>query len=317
MATVVARTPIARDIIHLSLEGQTPLPSYSAGAHIDLHLANGLTRQYSLCGPETGRAAPSTYDVAVLRSPTSRGGSDYIHAALHPGSELEIGRPRNLFELVPASHSVLVAGGIGITPLYAMAMTLHQQHQRFELHYTMRSAQCGAFLNELTQGPFGDRCWLYTDDYSVGPRIDTPALIQPFSPSRHLYVCGPAGLMDAVVETAYSVGWPDANIHLERFSVSPSIADAERESGFTIHLARSCRTLWVSPDRSIADTLLENGIDVPLSCEQGICGTCIVPVLEGIPDHRDAVLSPEERAKHDRMTICCSRAQSDRLVLDL
>jgi vanillate O-demethylase ferredoxin subunit len=290
-----------------------PLPGFAAGAHIDVSLPGGLTRQYSLCnGPhETHR-----YLIGVLREPQSRGGSEAMHA-IAAGGTLTISEPRNLFALhADAVHSVLFAGGIGITPILAMAEHLAREGASFELHYSARSAAHAAFLQRLRQAPWAERVRLHFDDGADAQRLDAKAILQGAPANAHLYVCGPAGFMEHVLETGRLVGWDEARLHREYFSAA-SVAEAPDELPFEVQVASSGEVFTVPPGRSIAHVLDEAGVFVPMSCEQGICGTCLTAVLEGEPEHRDQFLTDEEHARNDQMTLCCSRARSARLVLDL
>lgn len=295
-----------------SAEGHA-LPAFSAGSHIDVHLPNGLVRQYSLCNPPEER---HRYLIGVLLDPMSRGGSRALHEQVHEGSRLQISEPRNLFPLAHgAASSVLFAGGIGITPILCMAERLAQAGADFELHYCARTAQRTAFIERLRGAAFADRVHLYFDSDETSPRVDLVQVLRSPAPDRHLYVCGPAGFMDAVLGTARQQGWAEAQLHREYFAAAPAnTADA---GSFEVMLASSGRCLSVPADRSVADVLLEAGVEIALSCEQGICGTCITRVLEGEPDHRDLFMTDAEHARNDQFTPCCSRANSARLVLDL
>lgn len=287
------------------------LPSFDAGAHIDLHLGNGLVRQYSLAGhPGEG----SLYRLGILRSPQSRGGSIAAHEQLHEGAELFVSRPRNHFPLdMTAGHTVLVGGGIGITPIIAMAHALEQAGKSFELHYCARSRAACAFLDELVTASFGDRVHLHFDDEVAGQALDLQAVLGASGLDAHLYVCGPSGFMDWVIGEAGRLGLPAANIHKEYFGVE---ADT-RGGAFDVVASRSGRTVHVGADVTIVDALASVGIKVPVSCEQGVCGTCMCRVLDGVPDHRDAFLTEEEKRDNDCMLLCCSRASSGTLVLDI
>jgi vanillate monooxygenase ferredoxin subunit len=290
----------------------TTLPPFTAGAHIDVHIAPGLVRQYSLCNNPVER---HRYRIAVLREPQSRGGSVAMHGQVRLGQTLTIGTPRNLFPLVPAPHTLLVAGGIGVTPLVAMAHTLHVQGQPFELHHCARSANRMAFRNELTRTPFAASVHLHTDDGDPAQRFNAQALLGQASPHTHLYVCGPAGFMDHVLQTARDVGWSDERLHREYFAAAP--IDTAVHSAFDVVLARSGKRCTVPPERTVLEVLLDQGVDLPYSCESGVCGTCLTPVLEGVPDHRDSFLTAAERANGQQFLPCCSRSVSPVLVLDL
>jgi vanillate O-demethylase ferredoxin subunit len=285
------------------------LPPFEAGAHVDLQLGPGLVRQYSLCGDPADR---SRYRLGILREPASRGGSDAVFQRLHPGELVRLSLPRNLFPLTAgAAHSVLLGGGIGITPLLAMAQHLHATAQRFDLHYCVRSRAHAAFLAELEAAPFPVQ--LHTDDGPAEQRLQPGRDLPPPERGTHLYLCGPAGFMDWLTAAARERGYPEAQIHREYFkSEIDSAGDA-----FEIVLARSGRLVVVPGGTSIVEALAGIGVRVEVSCEQGVCGTCLTDVLEGVPDHRDSFLTDEERASNQIMTLCCSRAKSPRLTLDL
>jgi vanillate O-demethylase ferredoxin subunit len=288
------------------------LPAFTAGAHVDLHLPGGLVRPYSLCGDPSDR---STYRLGVLKDPASRGGSLAVHQALQIGSRLQISAPRNHFALCDgAPHSVLVGGGIGVTPMLAMAWQLHAAGQSFELHYCARSRAQAAFLAELAAAPWAARVWLHFDDDDNNGLQPQP-LLTAAPAGSHLYVCGPAGFMDWVLAEAANAGLAPAQLHREYFS-APSTANAA-DTAFELVARRSGKTVQVAADQSLLDALKGLGIKVPVSCEQGVCGTCACTVLEGSPDHRDAYLSDEEREANDQILVCCSRSRSARLVLDV
>lgn len=292
----------------VSSNGQS-LPTFSAGAHIDLHLPGGLVRQYSLCNSSTEKHC---YRIAVLLDPTSRGGSRAVHEQLYLGQKLTISEPRNLFPLDPdASRSLLFAGGIGITPILSMAMELFARSSEFDLHYCARSQECAAFADWLQRCPFADRVNLYFDDER---KLDLQSVLQTTA-DTHLYVCGPTGFMDYVLNSASSAGWDASRLHREYFS-APTISSTDAQS-FEIRLARSGMTLQVPTDRTVAQVLEDAGVCVPLACEQGICGTCLTGVIDGEPEHLDSFLTAEERARNDQFTPCCSRSRSACLVLDL
>ncbi len=310
-ARVVEKTRLATDIYGYWLEeaGGGPLPPFTAGAHLDVHLGPGLIRQYSLANPPEGA---TRYRLGVLREAGGRGGSMALVDRFDEGDIVEIGTPRNRFPLQEdAAHSVFFAGGIGVTPLLSMAWRLHGLGRPFTFHYAVRSQDRAAFLDELRGAPFADAVHLHVDS-DAGPSLDLAAATLPI-PGGHLYTCGPSGFMDAVLAAARANGWDEEALHLESFSVVPRAEDQPIE----VVLARTGRTVQVPSDLTIAEALEDVGIFVPMSCEAGMCGTCITPVLEGVPDHRDQVLTPEERAANDRMTVCCSRARTPRLVLDL
>jgi vanillate O-demethylase ferredoxin subunit len=288
------------------------LPSFEAGSHIDLHLGNGLIRQYSLCG--NPHELPSHYLIAVKKEPHSRGGSAAVHG-LRTDQKVGISLPRNNFRLAEASaRHLLVAGGIGVTPMIAMAHTLHHIDRAFELHYFTRSADHTAFRDLLQQGPFADKVRFYhgVEGDQLTKRLQR--VLQRPGREDHLYLCGPQPFMDAVRASA-SPDWPVAAIHIEYFT--PLAKAASVDPQFSVKLASDGRVFIIPANKTIAQVLEENGKSVELSCGEGICGTCITTVLDGLPDHRDQVLTDEEKRSGRLMTICCSRALSPQLVLDL
>ncbi|MCK8785950.1 PDR/VanB family oxidoreductase [Roseomonas sp. NAR14] len=285
------------------------LPGFEAGAHVDVHVGPGLVRQYSLCGSP---ADASRYRLGILLDPASRGGSAAIHAGFRAGERLRIGRPRNLFPLADgATRSVLVGGGIGITPMLAMAHALDRAGAEFELHYCARERGRAAFLDELAAAPFQGRTRLHlsAETGRLVPERDLP----PPAPGIHLYVCGPAGFMEEVIAGARRLGYPEPQLHREYFQTEVDTSG----DAFEVELAQSGRTVAVAAGQSIVAALAGAGVAVEVSCEQGICGTCLCNVLEGEPDHRDEYLTEEEKAAGDQILLCCSRARSKRLVLDL
>jgi vanillate O-demethylase ferredoxin subunit len=289
------------------------LPSFSAGSHVDVHLPNGLTRQYSLCNDA---AETHRYLLGVLRDPASRGGSAAMHDLVHEGDMLQISAPKNHFPLAhDARRSLLLAGGIGITPILCMAERLATMGAGFEMHYCVRERARAAFFDRISNARFAPQVQFHFDDGAADQRLDIPRLLAAPASGLHLYVCGPKGFMDAVLGQARTHGWPENQLHYEFFA-------AERASGggdapFEVKLASSGRVVAVPAGQSVVHALAEAGVLVQTSCEQGVCGTCLTRVLEGQPDHRDLYLTPEEQAANDQFTPCCSRAKSAVLVLDL
>lgn len=289
------------------------LPTFEAGAHVDVHLPGGVMRPYSLC---SGPADTQRYRIAVLREEVSRGGSTAMHERVAEGDPLRIGAPRNLFALAPdaASH-LLLAGGIGITPLLAMAQQLAAHGAPFELHYCARSKERAAFVDEIRRSPFSGQVTFHFSEGDPARRLDITALLAPRRPGQHLYVCGPAVFMEAVLAAAKAQGWPDAQVHREVFIAAP--VDSSGDEAFEVQLNSSGRVVPVPAGCTIIRALADAGVFVPTSCEQGICGTCLTPVLSGMPDHRDQYLTEEEQAAGQLILPCCSRAKSARLVLEL
>lgn len=312
----VARKSIeAEDICSLELVSAdgTPLPAFAAGSHIDVQLPGGPTRQYSLCNDP---AETHRYLIAVLRDARSRGGSAAVHERVKVGDTLVISAPKNHFALAhDASSYLLLAGGIGVTPLLCMAERLAHAGADFEMHYCTRSPARTAFRQRIAAAPFAARVAFHFDDGEAAQKLDIAALLAAPRAGRHLYVCGPKGFMDAVLGSARAQGWPQAQIHYEFFGADA--APAAGDGGFEVMLASSGRVIKVAPDRSVVQALAEAGVSVATSCEQGVCGTCLTRVIEGEPDHRDLYLTPQEQAANDQFLPCCSRAKSARLVLDL
>ncbi|WP_223462016.1 PDR/VanB family oxidoreductase [Pseudomonas sp. GL-RE-19] len=287
------------------------LMPFSAGSHIDVHLPSGQIRQYSLCNHPSEL---HRYQIGVLLDPASRGGSKAMHALVE-GSRLQISEPRNLFALAHGGRrSLLFAGGIGITPILCMAERLAQIDADFQLHYCGRSRSQVAFVERIQHSIFSDHAHLHFDD-QPDTQLNAAQALASYAEGDHLYVCGPAGFMEFILSEARNAGWPADSLHREYFAVQP--LTQMNEGSFEVVLASSGRCLHVPADRSVAEVLLESGIDLPLSCEQGICGTCLTRVLEGEPDHRDMFMTPAEQAANDQFTPCCSRSKSPRLVLDL
>ena len=311
------KTQVAEGIAHFDLRAADggPLPAFTAGAHVDLCLPGDLVRQYSLCGDP---ARTDRYELGVLLEPDGRGGSRAAHEHLGPGSVVRVGAPRNLFGLVPGRHALLIAGGIGITPILAMAEALNRADRSFELHYCARSAARMAFRERIESAAWAGRAQCYLDD-APAARFDAQTLIPAPEAGIHAYVCGPAGFLDHVLGTLRAKGWDEAHIHFERFSAAPAEAEATGEAdaaeAFEIQLGVDGPVVPVGAGQSAAQALIAAGVPVPLSCEQGICGTCAMRVLEGTPDHQDMYFTDDEHAANDRFTPCCSRARSRRLVV--
>jgi vanillate O-demethylase ferredoxin subunit len=308
---VEARAVGGAGIATFLLEGaDEPLPLFTPGAHIDVHLPSGRVRQYSLCnGPG------EEYRIAVKPEPNGRGGSLEAHAALRVGTVVTISTPRNNFELTGADRYVLVAGGIGITPLLSMAHHLWARGTPFALHVCAQDAAAVPFRDELPRMPFASAIRIHPDagpgrsSLAPGEHLGTP------TPGAALYVCGPAGFMDWVRDAAVAQGWPLDTVHRESFA--GAVLDITDSRPFDVVLARRNVTLHIPANRQILDVLAEHDVEVPWACSQGVCGTCVTGVLGGEPEHRDAVLSPEVRAANTAMCLCVSRAKSPKIILDL
>jgi vanillate O-demethylase ferredoxin subunit len=307
---VVEETPAIRALRLVRGDGAAFAP-YEAGAHIDVKGPTGVLRQYSLCGPPDDAASLL---IAVKREPESRGGSAALHT-LRAGDRLEIGAPRHLLALAPdADRHVLVAGGIGITPLLGMAYALDRTGAEFELHYFARSREEAAFVELLEQRvTFPDRVRLH---FGV-PRGEQPKLLTAvatgLTADSHVYTCGPQGFMDqvgAVFGPVVGAG----HVHVEHFEAAE--VDTSGDRAFTVELDTG-EVFDVPADRSILSVLEESGIDVFKSCEEGICGSCVSGVLAGVPEHRDNCLSAADREGGTQIALCVSRARTDRLVIEL
>lgn len=291
-----------------------PLPACTAGAHIDVALPNGMLRQYSLC--QTGPAL-RLYEIAVLHDRDGRGGSACAHRDIRPGDTLMISPPRNLFPLLPTGRPVLFAGGIGITPILAMAEALHAAGRDFELHYCSRSPERAAYRDTLARSAYAPQLRLYHDSTPEAGRLDAEAVLRRAGADAHLYVCGPAGFISHVCGAARQAGWDEGRVHFEHFAAPAVAAPPGGNGSFELLLARRGLRVPVAAEQTAAEALLAAGVDISLSCEQGVCGACVLPVLDGLPDHRDVFLSPAEREANRCFTPCCSRALSPSLTIDL
>jgi vanillate O-demethylase ferredoxin subunit len=307
---------IARDVREVQLAHREggPLPAFAPGSHIDLHLAPGLTRQYSLCGELEDAMA---YTIAVKLEEASRGGSKAVHQTLSAGSRLTISQPRNNFPLdVDAPHTVLIAGGIGITPLLSMARALARRGNRFTLHYFARSEEHAAYAAWLQASAISGQCHFH---FGLASDQSGEVLQRALDSRPHgaqVYLCGPRGFMDRARSVATTHGWPDDSVHLEYFNAGSSILAADG-SAIRVALARTGISVPVPAGVPIIDALRAAGVSVETSCEQGVCGTCVTRVLGGVPEHHDLFLTDAEKARGDCMAICVSRSLTDELVLDL
>ena len=312
-ARLIAIDPVARDtnLYTFQRTDGAALPAYQPGAHIDLHLPNGLTRQFSLTVPNTD---PDRYVVGIKRDPDSRGGSRYVFEQMKVGDEIKISAPRNNFPLVEnAEHVVLVAGGIGITPIWCMAQQLDAQKRSWKLHYSCRSRDDMAFLAEL-QKFAGDRVHLHFDDEAGGKFLDIAAAVAEAPANAHFYCCGPKPMLAAFEAAAASR--PHGMVHVEYFTPKDDAAAAPT-GGFWVELARSGEEYFIPPGKKVLEVLFDAGVDVDYSCELGICGACETRVISGIPEHHDSVLSEEEQASNEKVMICCCGSKTERLVLDM
>lgn len=288
------------------------LPPFEAGAHIDLQLPNGLIRSYSLLNDQDER---HRYVVGINLDARSRGGSRFMHEVVRKGDLLNISAPRNNFRLdETASHTVLISGGIGITPLWAMIQRLEAIGKTWTLYQCARSRQHAAMAAELASLAPRPGCAVHFhfDDEQGGALLDLGAIVDAEPADTHFYCCGPLPMLEAFEKA--TAQRPSAQVHVEYFAAK---SGPDRAGGFEVVLAKSDRVFRIEAGSTILDTLLKAGLDVPHSCCEGVCGSCLVKVLAGEPDHKDLVLTRGEQAANNQMLICCSGAKSQRLVLDL
>lgn len=303
---VVERREFAADgVLALTLRHPLgePLPVWEPGAHIDVVLGPGLERQYSLCGDPADRSA---WRIAVLREPDGRGGSAHVHEQVGQGDKVRVRGPRNNFALEPAPRYRFVAGGIGITPILPMLAAAEAAGAEWTLLYGGRTRRSMAFGEELAR--YGDRVTIAPEDETG--LLDLPSVLDDVPEGTLVYCCGPGPLLDAVEERC-----PSAVLRVERFRAKEQ--ETGGDTGFEVELARSGRKLTVAPDVSVLDAVRDAGVEVLFSCTEGTCGTCETDVLDGTPEHRDSVLTPQERESGETMMICVSRCRGRRLVLDL
>jgi vanillate O-demethylase ferredoxin subunit len=293
-----------------------PLPPFDAGSHVLVEAAPGIRRAYSLCNAPAER---HQYTIAVLRESASRGGSAALHEQLRPGHLLNVSRPRNEFLLrEDAEHSLLIAGGIGITPMLAMAERLSAIGAEFDLHYCTRDSERTAFVTRLAQAPYSDRVHFHHDDGATDQRFDAERILASPPANAHFYVCGPAGFIEHVLATGRRLGWQAEHMHREFFSAPEAAADVHAvDRAFDLVLSSSGRRITVAAGCSAAQALQDAGVSLVVSCEQGICGTCVTTVLKGEPDHRDHYLTENDRLRGDCFLPCCSRARTPELLIDL
>ena len=289
------------------------LPHFSAGSHIDVHVSEGTVRQYSLCNSSLEK---HRYLIAVLRDPKSRGGSNAMHDIIQEGNLIQISEPKNHFQLAHAARrSLLVAGGIGVTPILCMAERLANVDAPFEMHYCTRSRERTAFVDRIANSNFANKVHFHFDDGPASQKLDVVRLLSDALAGTHLYVCGPTGFMDFVLGEAKRLGWDDERVHREYFSAE--VQKSEADESFDVKIASTGKLIRIPHDQTVVDALAAADIEIPVSCAQGVCGTCLTRVIEGEPDHRDMYLTDEERAQNDQFLPCCSRAKSKLLVLDL
>ncbi|NRP58988.1 PDR/VanB family oxidoreductase [Marinobacterium sp. xm-d-564] len=308
---VASKAPLTDQIVSLTLESASgePLPEVAAGAHINLHLGTGLSRQYSICNPGT---STQYYELAVLIETESRGGSKAV-AALEFDDVIEADEPQNHFGLKTASNHRLFAAGIGITPMLAMARELNARGSQFDLLYRAKSPERAAFYSQLQQCDFSEACRF---SFSSDGGLDLASELANPQADEQLYVCGPQRFIDALLEAAKETGWRTDQINREYFNATVLEVE-EGDQPFTVKLKSTGDEYLVPVDQTIAEVLENAGVFVPLSCESGVCGTCLVDVVSGEPDHRDLYQSEEEQASNRQMTVCCSRSKTPVIEIDL
>lgn len=286
------------------------LPKVEAGAHIDVHLPNGMVRQYSLCQNPNDEGK---FRLGILRDPESRGGSVSAFDEIKDGMQIQVSEPKNLFPLLKAKHSVLIGGGIGITPLITMAYQLASEGTSFELHYCGASPENCAFVDEIKNGELAQYTTFHFKSEGASHRAFFESAIKNIDSESHIYTCGPVGFMDWVINLATTHDFPEQQIHKEYFQIE---TDTSGDS-FEVVAERSGKIIMVEAGETILQALAKEGIEIEMSCEQGVCGTCMCDVIEGEPDHRDVYFTDEEKASNEQILVCCSRSKTPRLVLDI
>ncbi len=304
-------------VLELAAADGGALPGWTAGAHIDVQsqdtTGRDVLRQYSLCGEREA----AEWRIAVLDAPGGRGGARWLHGATAEGTRLRVSAPRNNFRLHEGdAPAILVAGGIGITPILAMARELFARGTDFTLHYYARDEDNAGFLETLQSAPWAARAVVSFDSMPLDQRQPIAAIFRGAAPDARLYVCGPNGFMNAVMQEAQAHGVDAHRIHRELFSVDEPIA-VEGDQPFEMVVRSTGQVVHVDRGTTAVAALAQAGIDIVVSCEQGLCGSCLTRIVEGMPDHRDQFMLPEEHARNDCFTPCCSRALGPRLVLDL
>lgn len=290
------------------------LPTFEPGAHIDVSIPGGYTRQYSLCDPPWKR---KHYRIAVLEDPQGRGGSKSLHSEVRAGDLIEVSEPRNLFPLDRgAGHKVLLAGGIGITPVLAMAEELRRGNQSFELHYCTQTPERTAFRERLQPLIAQGQVFLHHDRGEPGKGLDIAALLATYQEDAQLYFCGPPGFMKAVQSAA--AHWPAGAVHYEYFGIDPNLTEkiaSASQSAAQVRLAKSDKVLTLEPGQTLLQAIRQAGVECDSSCESGVCGTCKVRYFSGKPEHNDYVLSDDEKKEY--VLVCCAGVGKEALLLDL
>jgi vanillate monooxygenase ferredoxin subunit len=310
--TVAKKTIEAHNIISFELADPdgAELPPFSAGSHIDVTIPGGLTRQYSLCNSAAERYR---YVIGVWRDPNSRGGSVAMHDTISVGDTLQVGPPRNRFRAPRSTkRALLVARGIGVTPILSIANHLKSEAIPFELHYLCSLGSPGAFKSTIEQSSFAENTRFYLE--ATDQTLDAATLLADHPEDTQLFICGVDWWLDPILNTARQKGWADERVHIERFTAKAAAALLDKV--FEVKIASTGTVFKIPGDKTVAGFLEESGVKIPTSCEQGMCGTCKVKILEGEADHRDKRLSPEQRAE-GYFLACVSRAKGDLLLLDL
>lgn len=292
----------------LTVRGQQVIPDFAAGAHIDLYLPNGLIRSYSICNRHPDSRS---YLIAIQKDPDSKGGSRYIHEHLICGQTLHISNPRNHFPLdEDGRHTIMIAGGIGITPFRSMIYRLQELKRSWQLYYCVRSRDRVVFFDEWQT--MADNIHICITEETGDERLSIESIVANVDKGAHFYCCGPQRMLTDFERVLSDI--PSKYVHLEYFNAKTSSAV---NGAFEVELARTGKSLQIGPDQSILDAVLAAGVQVSHACSEGVCGACETNVLCGIPDHRDTVLSFDEQSAGKKILICCSRSKSERLVLDL
>lgn len=313
---VVAIHYEAADIVSFFLErpDRSPLWPVEPGSHVDVHLPNGMMRSYSLSNHD-GRS--ERYRLTVARDLNSKGGSTFLHDSIRAGQMVEISAPRNNFPLFEAANlTVMVAGGIGVTPFLPMMERLNALGRKWRIHYCVRTRERAALLGEiekLAEAGLGELVANY-DEEPGGAMLDLKGVASTLGVSDHIYCCGPIGMLDAFRKACSAQGIEDDRVHFEYFS---SATESATDGGYDIILDASKRTVRVCEGQTMLQALLDAGLNIPYSCEEGVCGACETRVLAGTPDHRDMILSDRERAENRTMMVCCSGSKSPTITLDL
>jgi vanillate monooxygenase ferredoxin subunit len=311
---VAKKTDEAHNIVSFELvdPNGAELPAFSAGSHLDVTGPTGIMRQYSLCNSASER---NRYVIGVWKDANSRGGSKALHFDVKVGDTLQVGTPRNRFRVPRATkRAVLLARGVGVTPMLSIADYLKSQQIPFELHYVYQLMSPEAFRQFIAASNFEENTKFYIEAREQNQLIDPAAILAAQPEDSHLFICGCDWWQDPIIKLAHEKGWPDERVHVERFT--SKLAAAKLDKVFDVKIASTGKVYKIPGDKTVAAFLEEKGVKIPTSCEQGACGTCKVKVLEGEVDHRDKRLTPEQKAE-GLFLACVSRAKGDLLVLDL